>query len=84
MPATATIRDLRNNFPKIKRLVDEEGEVLVTDRGTPKYRLARYAATHRRTSPAAKDYMARLARYQPRPLSAAAAKALHDETRGER
>ena len=42
MAATASIRDLRNNFPRVKKLVEEEGEVVVTDQGTPKYRLTRY------------------------------------------
>jgi antitoxin (DNA-binding transcriptional repressor) of toxin-antitoxin stability system len=42
MAPTASIRDLRNNFPRVKKLVEEEGEVVVTDQGTPKYRLTRY------------------------------------------
>ena len=84
MAATATIRELRNNFPKIRKLVEQEGEVVVTDQGTPKYRLTRLTRTSRAATPAPKDYMARLRRYQARPLSAAAAKALHDANRGER
>ena len=84
MAATATIRDLRNRFPTVKKLVEEEGEVLVTDRGTPKYRLTRYTPSGRKEAPAPKDYLARLRRYQPRPISAAAAKALHEANRGDR
>jgi len=83
MAATATIRDLRNHFPKIKKLVEEEGEVVVTDQGTPKYRLTRYASADPKRAPAPKDYVGRLRRHQPRPLSAAAARALHDANRGE-
>jgi antitoxin (DNA-binding transcriptional repressor) of toxin-antitoxin stability system len=84
MPATATIRELRNQFPKVRQLVDREGEVVVTEKGTPKYRLTRYTPPRSKKAPAPKDYVARLRRHQPRALSAAAAKALHDANRGER
>ena len=56
MSARVTVRQLRNEFPKVKR----------------------------RVKPGAKDYLARLRRHQPRPLSAALAEALHDENRGSR
>jgi antitoxin (DNA-binding transcriptional repressor) of toxin-antitoxin stability system len=84
MAATATVRDLRNHFPRVKKLVEEEGEVVVTDQGTPKYRLTRYTPVRRKGAVAPKDYLARLRRYQPHPLSARAARALHDANRGER
>ncbi|OGA11252.1 MAG: hypothetical protein A3D95_15045 [Betaproteobacteria bacterium RIFCSPHIGHO2_12_FULL_69_13] len=84
MSSTATVRDLRNRFPKVKKLVETEGEVLVTDRGKPRYRLTLYTTALAAKSPPAKDYVARLTRHQPRPLSAAAAKALHEENRGGR
>jgi antitoxin (DNA-binding transcriptional repressor) of toxin-antitoxin stability system len=83
MAATASIRDLRNRFPIVKKLVDEEGEVLVTDRGTPTYRLTRYTRA-RTTPPARKDYLARLRQHQPDPLDPAAAQALDEANRGER
>jgi antitoxin (DNA-binding transcriptional repressor) of toxin-antitoxin stability system len=84
MAATATIRELRNNFPRIRKLVEQEGEVVVTDQGTPKYRLTRFTRVARPATPAPKDYMARLRRHQTRALSSAAARALHDANRGER
>jgi len=56
----------------------------MTARGKPKYRRTKYTPPRKAKSPPAKDYMARLRRYQPRPMSAAAAKALHEENRGER
>lgn len=82
--ATVTIRNLRNEFPKVKEVVEAEGEVIVTDNGRPRYKLVLYTpvATARRVR--AKDYMARMRRHQSRPLSAAAAKSLHEENRGER
>jgi hypothetical protein len=39
MPATATIHDLRKRFPKIRQLVEAEGEVLLSESGRTKYRL---------------------------------------------
>ena len=84
MAATATIRDLRNRFPKVKKLIEQEGEVVVTDQGTPRYRLTLYRPASPARPPARKDYMARLRRHQPRPISRAAAEALHETNRGER
>ena len=84
MPVTATIRELRNNFPRVRKLVEREGEVLVTDRGTPKYRLTRYTPGPGNLAPVAKDYLERLRRHQPRALGRAAAKALHEANRGGR
>ena len=82
--ATATVRDLRNRFPKVKEMVETEGEVIVTDKGQPKYKLTLYTPAQPRKSRRAKDYMSRLRQYQPRPISMAAAKSLDDENRGER
>ena len=82
--ATATIRDLRNHFPRVKKLVEAEGEVIVTDKGAPKYRLTPYSPPRSRKALAPKDYMARMIRYQPRPIGRAASKALHEENRGDR
>jgi antitoxin (DNA-binding transcriptional repressor) of toxin-antitoxin stability system len=83
MTATATIRDLRNNFPRVRKLVETEGEVVVTEQGTPKYRLTRYVSARTKAAPP-KDYVARLRRHQPRPLTAAAARGLDEANRGAR
>ena len=82
--ATASIRDLRNHFPKIKKIVESHGEVIVTDKGQPKYKLTLFTPGQPEKTGPAKDYIARLRRYQLRPISAAAAKSLHDENRGSR
>ena len=82
MPATATVRDLRNHFPRVKRLVERDGEVVVTDHGRSKYRLTLHTAPTRR--PPKVDYWARLTATQPKPLTAAAARALHEDNRGDR
>ena len=84
MGARATIRQMRNDFPSVRRLIEREGEVVVTDKGTPKYRLTRYVPPRAARSAGPKDYMARLRQHQPRPLSAQAARALDDENRGAR
>lgn len=80
---TTTIRDLRKHFPRVKEMVEPEGEVIVTDNGQPKYKLTLYTPVSSRKAESTKDYMARLRRYQVRPLRAAAAKSLHDENRSE-
>jgi antitoxin (DNA-binding transcriptional repressor) of toxin-antitoxin stability system len=82
MPATATVRELRNHFPRVKKLVETEGEVVVTERGVSKYRLTLHTPPPRQPPPV--DYWARLTTSQPRPLTAAAARALHEENRGDR
>jgi antitoxin (DNA-binding transcriptional repressor) of toxin-antitoxin stability system len=81
--ATSSVRDLRNHFPAIRKLVEAEGEVLLTERGVPKYRLLPYSPTPA-TSPAPVDYWARLNAYQPAALTETEARALHDENRGNR
>jgi hypothetical protein len=43
-----------------------------------------YAPTNRHKVPPVKDYLERLMRHQPRPSSAADAKALNEDNRGER
>jgi len=84
MASTASVRDLRNRFPRVRKLLESEGEVLLTERGVPRYRLTLHSAARARSRPAAKDYLARLKRLQPRPMGAAAARALDEENRGGR
>lgn len=82
MPATATIRDLRNRFPKIRKLVEADGEVLLSENGQTKYRLILHTVRAGKAPPV--DYWARLTASQPTPLTRAQAQALHDENRGDR
>ena len=84
MAASATVRDLRNHFPKVKKLVEEQGEVVVTEQGAAKYRLVLHTPALQKGAPRRKDYMARLRRYQRRPLSRAEATALDEANRGAR
>jgi antitoxin (DNA-binding transcriptional repressor) of toxin-antitoxin stability system len=79
-----SVRDLRNRFATIRRLVESEGEVIVTDNATPRYRLTLYTAPGTTTKPVAKDYIERMKRHQPRPLGSQAARALDEANRGDR
>jgi hypothetical protein len=81
--STTTVRELRGSFPKVKKILETEGAVIVSDRGQPKYLLTLYTPPPK-NAPRTKDYLARLKKFQPRPMSAAAAKSLHDENRGDR
>lgn len=83
MAAKATIRDLRNRFPAVKKLVETEGEVIVTEKGEPKYRLTLFTAARARKATSV-DYWARLTAYMPEALTAEQAAALREETRGDR
>ncbi|MBS0614878.1 MAG: type II toxin-antitoxin system Phd/YefM family antitoxin [Proteobacteria bacterium] len=83
MPPTTTIRDLRNHFPKVRKLVETEGEVLLTEKGKPRYRLMLYTAPGARKPPPV-DYWARLTAYQPKAMTAEQARMLHEENRGDR
>ncbi|HEY3757147.1 MAG TPA: hypothetical protein VGL42_13435 [Opitutaceae bacterium] len=42
MSAIASVRDLRNRFPKIRQLVEAEGEVLLSGSGKRRYRIVLY------------------------------------------
>jgi antitoxin (DNA-binding transcriptional repressor) of toxin-antitoxin stability system len=80
---TASIRDLRNQFPRIRKLLESGGEVLLTERGKPLYRLSVYQPLAV-GEPAAVDYWRRLSADQPMAISAEDAAALRDHNRGER
>jgi hypothetical protein len=83
MATTATVRDLRNHFPKVRRLVESEGEVLLSEYGKTKYRLTLHTPPLIKAPPPI-DYWARLTSYQPTAISAARAQSLHEEDRGNR
>jgi antitoxin (DNA-binding transcriptional repressor) of toxin-antitoxin stability system len=83
MSSPASIRELRNDFTTVRKRLEAEGEVLVTDRGKPRYRLSVYMPPPEK--PASRvDYWARLSAYQPRPLTKAQSRKLHADNRGER
>jgi antitoxin (DNA-binding transcriptional repressor) of toxin-antitoxin stability system len=80
--STATIRDLRTRFPKVRRLLDQEGEVIVTDHGRPVAVLR--AFDEPRTKGGAVDYYARLSQRMPKAISRTSRRALDEADRGGR
>ena len=80
---TASIRQLRTEFPKVRDMIEREGEVVVTERGQATYVIKPYQAPKKR-APQKKDYYARLLSNMPKPISAAASRAIDELNRGER
>jgi antitoxin (DNA-binding transcriptional repressor) of toxin-antitoxin stability system len=80
---STSIRDLRNHFPKVRRMLETAGEVILTEKGKPRYRLTFYTPSSVEVPPPV-DYWARLNSYQPKSLTDAQSRALEDENRGER
>jgi hypothetical protein len=80
---TTTVRELRGSFPKVKKMIETEGSVIVSDYGEPKYLITLYSPPPK-GKPPTKDYLARLKKFQPLPMSAASSDALRDENRGDR
>ena len=80
--STATIRDLRTHFPQVRRLLEQEGEVIVTDHGRP------VAVLRAFDEPRAKgetvDYYARLRQRMPKAITKTSRRALDEADRGER
>src|SRR4051812_8488421 len=60
--ASVTIRNLRNEFSRVKKVVETEGEVIVTDNGKPRYKLVLYTTALPRMRSRTKDYMTRMRR----------------------
>jgi antitoxin (DNA-binding transcriptional repressor) of toxin-antitoxin stability system len=77
----ATIRELRTDFRAVKRKIERHGKVVITDRGQPAYLLQ---SLPRKTKAAAPfpDYLGRLIRRQPRPLSGAETRRFWEEEQG--
>jgi prevent-host-death family protein len=80
---TATIRDLRTRFPEVRKLLEREGEVVVTDRGKPVVVLRSYDARSEGRIPTV-PYYERLRRHMPKRLSKAKRQALDEADRAER
>ncbi len=79
----ATIRELRTDFRAVKRKIERHGSVVITDPGEPAYVLR---PLPRSTPPVAepRDYLERLRRRQPKPLSPTETRGLWEEERDDR
>ena len=82
--STATIRELRTSFPKIRARLDREGEVIITDRGKAAFVLRPYTERPKKAKPQP-DYYARMMSYsRGRMATQAEIDALDDANRGDR
>ena len=81
--ATASIRELRTDFRSVKRKVEEFGKVTITDNGEPAYVMEPVAPKLKQRRPLP-DYMARLLKRQPKPMSEKETKEFWDYERGDR
>lgn len=81
---TASVRQLRTEFPKVREIIEREGEIVVTERGQAAYIIKPYTAPKRETKAEPFDYYARLIKRMPRPMSAEASEAIDELNRGER
>lgn len=82
--AKASIRQLRTEFPKVRAMIEREGEVVVTERGQAAYVIRPYQAPRRKQGkPQPFDYYARLIKRMPRPISKEASRAM-DADRDDR
>jgi antitoxin (DNA-binding transcriptional repressor) of toxin-antitoxin stability system len=80
---TASIRDLRTRFPEVRKLLEREGEVIVTDRGKPVIVLRTYDA-HAAGKREPVDYLKRLRSRMPVGIARADRRLLDEADRGER
>lgn len=82
---TASVRQLRTEFPKVRDMIEREGEVVVTERGQAAYVIRPYVPPKKKGSktPPRIDYYARLLSYMPKPISAEASRAM-DADRDDR
>lgn len=81
--ATASIRDLRTKFPKVRHLIETKGEVIVTERGEPRFLLRPYHAQLSKKPPAL-DFYRRLVARMPKMLTEKQSRAIDELNRGER
>ena len=80
---TASIRDLRTKFPQVRRIVETEGEVVVTERGEPRFLLRPYVRPVSR-KPRRVDFYKRLVARMPKMLTEKQSRAIDELNRGDR
>jgi antitoxin (DNA-binding transcriptional repressor) of toxin-antitoxin stability system len=80
---TATIRELRTNFRAVKRKIEQQGEVVITDNGEPAYVLKSLPRKPKERPPLP-DYHARLLEQRPTPMSDQETREFWEEARGGR
>lgn len=81
---TASIRELRTDFRRVRIKIEEHGEVIITDRGEPVYVLKSLPAPPKKKRPPLPDYYAQLLKRQPKPLTKEETRQFWEEERGDR
>lgn len=83
--ATASLSELRTDFRSVRRKLKRHGQVTVTEKGQPAFRLEPIAPTAApAVSDGVPDYYARVTRRQPRMMGAEETHEFHAENRGDR
>jgi antitoxin (DNA-binding transcriptional repressor) of toxin-antitoxin stability system len=77
---TATIRELRTDFRSVKRKIEQQGQIVITDHGEPAYLLTPLPQLPKK-SMRLPDYYDRLVKRQPKALSAAATRRFWEDER---
>jgi antitoxin (DNA-binding transcriptional repressor) of toxin-antitoxin stability system len=80
--ATATIRELRTDFRAVKRKLEQHGSLVITDNGVPRYEMKPLTSQRNGRVSSMPDYMARLRKRQPKPMTAEATRRFWEEERG--
>lgn len=83
MSNSVTIRELRTDFRSVKRKIEHHGQVIITDNGVPSYELKALPRPPQKPPPMP-DYMARLRKQRPTPMSVEATRKLWEDERGDR
>ena len=82
--AKASIRQLRTEFPKVRAMIEREGEVVVTERGQAAYVIRPYQEPKKKKQkPEPFDYYARLIKRMPKAISEEAMREIDRLNRGE-
>ena len=77
---TATIRELRTDFRSVKRKIEQQGQIVITDHGEPAYLLTPVPQPSRKST-RLPDYYGRLLKRQPKALSPAATRRFWEDER---
>lgn len=82
--STATIRELRSSFPKVRARVEREGEVIITDRGKAAFVLRAYTERPKKAKPQPDHYARMMSYSHGRIATQTEIDALTDANKGDR
>lgn len=83
-PATASVQDLQMDFAAVARKIEEYGHIVITNDGVPSYEMTPIAPPPAGKPLPQPDYLARLIRQRPIPMSEEATRKFWEEERGDR